>query len=407
MQAPGLLIRIRTINQYICDFQEEIMRKAKNTKKERKTFTRKIPIILTSVIVIIFILSYSFSRTNKGEHGSLASYTEEGNYYASEQAMNNSANISTSKTATAPAQKTDTMVNNNSPTGVAATQETNDDFLPESSNIENNESVDRKITKSANLYIQTNEFDQSINQITSFAKENGGYFASSYLSNTSYSSSTRSADYTAMIPADKYDNFIASLSDVGDITEKSEQSDDLTAVYVDVEARLTSLRTQETRLQILMENAEKMEDILVIQEQLTKVQYEIESYVSTQRTYDGMVEYSTITITLSERSNRTPVEPTKYTFWDQVKDAVSDSLDNSLVFLQDLFIGFIYAIPLIVLLAIVVALCILIKKLAQKKMAKKTFNQNLKSTISTEIPDIKPLPSKENSPGAETPEQNE
>ena len=51
----------------------------------------------------------------------------------------------------------------------------------------------------------------------------------------------------------------------------------MTADYVDVEARLNSLEAQRQRLEELRAQAANLEDLLAIENQLTQVQYQIES----------------------------------------------------------------------------------------------------------------------------------
>ena len=70
---------------------------------------------------------------------------------------------------------------------------------------------------------------------------------------------------------------------------KQESTQDVTSAYVDVEARLKSLKLQEERLYAMMEQAGDLETLLAIQNQLTEVQYQIESYTAQQRTYDDLI----------------------------------------------------------------------------------------------------------------------
>ena len=65
--------------------------------------------------------------------------------------------------------------------------------------------------------------------------------------------------------------------------------EDITNQYVDVEARLESLQAQQERLYELLEQAQDIETVLAIQNQLTEIQYQIESYTAQQRSYDQQV----------------------------------------------------------------------------------------------------------------------
>ena len=50
----------------------------------------------------------------------------------------------------------------------------------------------------------------------------------------------------------------------------------------------------------MMEQAGDLETLLAIQNQLTEVQYQIESYTAQQRTYDDLISYSTVDVTVEE-----------------------------------------------------------------------------------------------------------
>ena len=56
----------------------------------------------------------------------------------------------------------------------------------------------------------------------------------------------------------------------------------------------------------MMEQAESIEDIIAINEQLTDVRYQIESMESQLRTYDNQVDYSTVNLYIDEVERYTP-----------------------------------------------------------------------------------------------------
>ena len=80
----------------------------------------------------------------------------------------------------------------------------------------------------------------------------------------------------------------------------SESTEDVTADYVDVEARLNSLEAQRQRLEELRAQAGNLEDLLAIENQLTQVQYQIESYTGQKRVLDDQITYSTVNVYLDE-----------------------------------------------------------------------------------------------------------
>lgn len=136
---------------------------------------------------------------------------------------------------------------------------------------------------------------------------------------------------------------------------KQESTQDVTSAYVDVEARLKSLKLQEERLYAMMEQAGDLETLLAIQNQLTEVQYQIESYTAQQRTYDDLISYSTVDVTVEEVKQIT--EKTE-TFGDRVSDAFRRSWRDFGYGAQDFAVGFVAALPTLLVLAVLAAVAV-------------------------------------------------
>lgn len=221
----------------------------------------------------------------------------------------------------------------------------------------------RKIIYTSQLDVETRDFDSSHTLLRSTATELGGYLESS----TCYGSAEngdRCTDDTYRIPAAHYQEFLNSVGDIGSITYRSEQTEDITSRYVDVQARIDSLEAQRTRLQQLRDQADTLEDLLTIESQLSEVQYQLESYTAQRTLYDDQVDYCTVTVSLSEVQAYTPVN----TFSSRLSSAFGESLHGFVRFWQDLAILLVYALPyLAVLAALAVLLIFAAKRLPRKK----------------------------------------
>lgn len=233
----------------------------------------------------------------------------------------------------------------------------------------------RKIIHNASLHLESKTYDDTRTQLMQAVAEAGGYVQSSS-EEGSAESGNRWAEYTLRIPSDKYSAFLQAAEGSGSLVRKDESTEDVTQQYVDVQARLESLRVQETRLLELAAKAETMEDLLTIEAHLADVHYQIESYTVQQRTYDDQIDYSTITVTLSEVTTYTPVN---HSFGSRVSEALGDSWDEFVWGMQDFVIWVIYVFPNLVILAIVVAVVLWVVRRrrasaperAAKKAAKK------------------------------------
>lgn len=213
------------------------------------------------------------------------------------------------------------------------------------------QNADRKIIYTTQLNVETRDFDSSHSLLRQAASDLGGYLESS----TTYGSAengNRSASDTYRIPAEHYQEFLNAVGDVGSITYRSEQTEDITSQYVDVQARLESLTAQRTRLEELRAQADNLEDLLTIESQLSDVQYQIESYTAQQKLYDNQVNYCTVDVELSEVNAYTPAN----TFASRLSSAFGNSFSSFLSFWQDLAILLIYALPYLIVFAVLVIL---------------------------------------------------
>ena len=234
----------------------------------------------------------------------------------------------------------------------------------------------RKIIRNAELSIQTREYDVFMTDLESRVASAGGYIESSYTKGSSYNSrkNLRSASLTVRIPADNLDLFLDGVCENGNVLYKNIYTNDVTASYVDTEARLKALRTERDTLMGLLEKAEKMEDTIAIYERISNVTYEIESYESRLRTYDDQITYSTVTISIAEVERETVV--VKETTGEEIARRFKENLQDVGDGLRSFGIWFVSTLPqilltVIILLAVFLLLRLFIRKLLKKRRAKK------------------------------------
>ncbi len=182
-----------------------------------------------------------------------------------------------------------------------------------------------KLIRTVTMQLQTKEFDSLLTYLEGRVAELGGYVQSSQIYGNSMDSfGYRSAALTYRIPQNHLDEFVSGVSEAATVVRKSENAENITLRYADTEARLKSLQIEQERFLALLEKADTVESILVLEEHLTELRYEIESYASTLKLYDNKVNYSTVTIDISEVKRIVPVEQNP-TLWSRMKDGFSDT----------------------------------------------------------------------------------
>ncbi len=117
----------------------------------------------------------------------------------------------------------------------------------------------RKIVYNASVRMETTDYDT-----TRAALQEAVTAANGYLESTdqggSKDSGSRYTYYTARIPAENYRSFLTAAGEAGNVTSLNESAQDITAEYVDVEARLKALNDQRDRLNALADPAESADN---------------------------------------------------------------------------------------------------------------------------------------------------
>lgn len=209
----------------------------------------------------------------------------------------------------------------------------------------------RKLIRTIAVTAETTEFDAAIELLKIKMTEFGGYFEKSSVSKQNNYRYDRYAYLIVRIPQDKADDFIAATDGKMTVTSQSEDTKDVTLSYSDVESRLKALYAQEGRLLELLEQAKNLTEVIQLEDKLTDVRYEIESYESAKRSYDNKIEFTTVTIHLYEVKEIKPVEPEpERSYWEETWEGLKDNLEGVGEFFKDFFQWFIGALPVLAVL---------------------------------------------------------
>ena len=114
----------------------------------------------------------------------------------------------------------------------------------------------------------------------------------------------------------------------------------------------------------MMELAESVEDVIIIEDRLTELRYQIESLQSTLNNWDRRVSYSTVSLTVKEVREYTPEIKEEPSYWEELKDALKEGFHNAGQVLKDLLVFLIEILPVLIILIPVIWLLVwLVKKL--------------------------------------------
>ncbi len=164
-----------------------------------------------------------------------------------------------------------------------------------------------KIIKTGELTVQVPVYGDSIVRVEQIVHEKGGFIADG---------STREEVGGALVgrivirvPPERFEETFTALKAVGRVESENVKAADVTAEYVDVEARIHSLQITEERLRDLIANksfVDKIASLLEVEKELNRVRTEIEQFQGQLRVMADRVGLSTIVLTLREPGRTVP-----------------------------------------------------------------------------------------------------
>ena len=217
----------------------------------------------------------------------------------------------------------------------------------------------------ANLDLETTEFDTATEAFTALTERCGGWYESSSLS--SRGSGYRYADYTVRVPAEQYRTFLSQAGELCHLLYQDEYVEDVSEPYYDTAGRLKTQQMKLERLQALLEQAENMEDIITIESAISETEQQIDDLSGTLQHYDARVDYATVYVSLREVARLSNVEEPATGFGAQLAAAFSSGWKHFVSGVQDLAVALAYGWMWV--LAAVVLVVLAVRKLKKKKPA--------------------------------------
>jgi hypothetical protein len=166
--------------------------------------------------------------------------------------------------------------------------------------------LDQKIIRTGKIELVVTSIAAAMDSITVIVTSAGGFTQQS-------SVKEQTAELVLRVPVEQFDSVFRELRKLampGSRILESSEAQDVTEQYADTEARITNLRATEAQLLKLLAKAEKMEDILVVQRELTAVREQIERLQGQLNVLSRRAAFSTIAVTLRPREEaKKPAPP--------------------------------------------------------------------------------------------------
>jgi len=214
---------------------------------------------------------------------------------------------------------------------------------------------DRLVIQNANLAIVVKDPKARMAEIAKLASDMNGYVVSSnlYQSYTNLGKEVPEATIVIRVPVQRLDEALEQIKEGAvEVQNENRSGQDVTNVYVDLQAQLTAKEAAEKKLLEIMDTATKAEDVLAIYMQVQTVQTEIEQLKGQIKYYEESAALSSISVRLIAEESTQPITVGPWKPEGAAKAAVED-LFRFMQNFADFLIRFaIFTLPALILIAI-------------------------------------------------------
>ena len=177
------------------------------------------------------------------------------------------------------------------------------------------------VVKNSNLTLNVGDSKKTREDVTSKINDLNGYVT--YVYNYANEQYCR-YDMTVKIPQDKYDEFLAYINGLGDVTNFSENQMDMTKEYKDVEKRIQLYETKLTKLYELEEKCDDIGNLLTITNEIENTIYQLEQLHKNEDNLLEQSDYCSISLLINEEKDEQII---KYDYLAIIKDSIVDSIN--------------------------------------------------------------------------------
>jgi Domain of unknown function (DUF4349) len=164
-------------------------------------------------------------------------------------------------------------------------------------------------TGTVNLSVPQGKLESTMAELADLLTTDGGFVASSD-TNVATNGEAPYGDITLRVPVANFDDLVNRVQKVGTATSVTTSGQDVTAQYVDLQARIQSLADARSQFEQIMSRAQSIADLLSVEQQISDLQTQIEQLQGQLQVMTDQTTYSTLTVHVTEQSkNQAAIAP--------------------------------------------------------------------------------------------------
>jgi len=200
------------------------------------------------------------------------------------------------------------------------------------------------------ITVSAGSFDSKLADVQALVERQGGFISGTDAqADPGANGQIRTGVISFMVPAAKFNDTLIQLGAMGKVVGNHATGSDVSAQYVDLQARLVNEEAQRDAMLALLQRAQSVQDIIAVQNQLGQITGQIEQLKGQILYIDHNTAYSAVTVNFMEVG--APVQATSQDNWG-FASALSDAAHNFVTTLNYIVTGLGAIGPIVVVLGL-------------------------------------------------------
>jgi hypothetical protein len=204
-------------------------------------------------------------------------------------------------------------------------------------------------TAEIGVVIERDSLDDRFADVIEIAETSGGFVARS-------TARERSGRLTVRVPADRFNATLASLRDLGEVEVQTVGGQDVTAEFIDLQARIRIAEARREVLLVLMERATTIQQTIRVQNALDDTQLRIEGLQGQLRLLDDRTSLATIQLAMREEGVQSEVQEAS------LANALERSVAGFIAVIAAIVVGAGYLLPLVAIALTIWLVVVLVRR---------------------------------------------
>ena len=175
---------------------------------------------------------------------------------------------------------------------------------------------------------------------------------------------------TIRVPVERFDEAMNRIQEMAvEVRRADRSSEDVTEEYVDLQARLENLEATADRVRSFLDQAETVEEALAVNQELSRLEEEIEAYKGRIQYLENRADFSTITVSLTPDELAQPIEVGGWRLGGAAREAVEALLGalQGVARILVWIVVFLLPLAIIVLLPLAIIIRLVLRRMGRRR----------------------------------------